>query len=185
MHSFPMNPSVFYAFRDWSFYIKNFERPITMVLELLIRQDDERIHIKQGHAKHPEFLIVSRPSDGFMKATLKSAESTIRSVLFARPTGDVLSGGGIGVSEISTLFSALPIPDGNFVMRFPVVVADNLQFETKTGNIFPVESALFEMKPQKFGFIFANEKGLKELIGSMEEKIRTGFLSMDGKELKG
>jgi len=182
MHSFPMNPSVFYAFRDLSFKTKNFERPIVITAELLIREEPERVLIKQGNARLPDFMIVSRPTDGFMKATLKSAEEILRKVLFSAPAGDSISGGGRSISEIGSIFSALPLPESDLSFRLPVVLSENIQFENNMASVYPVEKAIFELKPQKFGFIFSTRKGLKNLVDEIEEKLKTGFSGVQKKK---
>ena len=100
-------------------------------------------------------MIISRPTDGFMKATLKSTESTLRDLIYSNPTGDIISGGGKSISEISSMFSAIPAAEGSLSFRLPIVVSENIQFENKMGSIFPIRKGVFELNPQRFGFIFA------------------------------
>lgn len=182
MHSFPMNPSVFYAFKELSFKTRNFEKPIVISAELLIRKDSDRVLIKQGTAKTPDFMIVSRPTDGFMKATLKSTESTLRDLIYSTPTGDIISGGGKSIAEIISVFSAIPVADGSMSFRLPIVVSENIQFENNMGSIFPIERGVFELNPQRFGFIFATTKGLNELIHEIEGSLRASFSGIENKK---
>lgn len=182
MHSFPMNPSVFYAFKDLSFKTKNFERPIVISAEILIRREDDRVLIKQGNAKLPDFLIRSQPSDGFMKATLKSAESILRNIIYSNPTGDTISGGGRSIAELSSIFSALPMPEGNMNFRLPIIVSENIQFENNMSSVYPVERAVFEMTPQKFGFVFATSESLKALVAEIEASFKASFSGTENKK---
>ncbi|HDR53707.1 MAG TPA: hypothetical protein ENN60_03520 [archaeon] len=182
MHSFPMKPNVFYAFRDFSFKSRNFERPIVIATELLIEEAPDKVLVRQGSATTPDFLMVSRPYDGFMKATLKSAESIIRDVLFSMPVGDSISGAGKTVADLAAIFSAMPLPEGNLAMRLPVILTTGMEYEKQMGHSYSLETAIFELKPQKFGFVVTTRDGLKKLVSDMEIKLEAGFSGLDGKD---
>lgn len=169
LYSFPSQPEVLYAIRDFDFRVG--EDDFELIVELLITQSGQRAVVKQGAAKAPKFLI-RNSAEGFLKPIGAGVSREIRKVLFSYPAGDVLEGCGDAVAEAGSFFGVLPLPGADVVARIPVVVTHYVEFENKLGSRRNVKRAVFELKPQNFGFVVATEHGLEAMAEEIQKRIK-------------
>ena len=169
VYSFPTKPQVLYAIRDFEFKIR--DQSIKIALELILRQNCNISFIKHGSAKNPTFLIKNN-APGLFRAVGSSLSHVIRDFLFSQPTGDIFEGCVNSIADIGSVFPTLPLPPVDIVARIPVIHTRSLEYESKIGGRKKTDLAIFQLRPQNFGYVFATEKGVSELAKNLEKKIK-------------
>jgi hypothetical protein len=169
IYSFPSRPEVSYAIKDFEFKVSG--EQFRVIVELLIRENCHRVLIKQGNAKKPNFLITNS-AESLMKPIGAGVSKEIRKVLFAQPAGDVMEGCGEAVGDVSEVFGTVAVPAADVVARIPVIMSNYVEFENKVGNRRHVKRAVFELKPQHYGYVVATEHGLADMVKEFEAKLR-------------
>ncbi len=169
IYSFPERPEILYAIKDFNFYFNNL--PLKTTIEFLIRQNCQKILIKHGTTKKPNFLI-KNDSQGLLRPLSANIVQAIRKVLFANPSGDTMEGFTQSILEVSGVFGTLPLPSADVSVRIPILQTRELWYNDGIHPSKQLDQIIFELKPKQFGYLAVTEKGLKNFVQSITTKIK-------------
>jgi len=158
-----------YAIKDYEFKVK--DTYFKLVVEFIIRQNCPHALVKQGTAKNPQFLIRNM-SEGYLRPIGSGVAREVRKIIFERPVGDVFEGCIEAITDLSSVFGSMPLPGGSVVVRMPVILTNNLEFENKFKNRRQTNRVVFELKPQGFGYMIATNKGLEIMAKKLDQAIQ-------------
>jgi hypothetical protein len=168
-YSLPERPSILYCIREFRTKFK--ELRIKTTLELIVRPNCPFVKLSRGAAKNPHFLI-QNTIEGMAKPIGSSIDQEIRKAIFYNLAGDVFEGCTDAVSDISSVFTSVPFPKSDVLARIPIIVARELEYDSGIEPVKKVDSAVFELKPQSFGYMVVTERGMANFLKALDKKIK-------------
>ena len=173
-YSLPMRPSVFYGFSQFRIKHEVLERPLIISLEIIAKECSQSVKLSKKAAEVPSFLLKYSRLGGFHDIAVKTVERIIRNELFSAPAGEEISDCRECVLDVSAMFSAVPLIEGDLVARIPVVFAREVRFRGSFGDR-KTSRAILLMKPQNFGFLITEKGEFEKMLKSIEKKISSAF----------